>query len=554
MHESDGSSPEPESRLRPGDTLGRYQLLVPVGAGGMGRVWAARALGPRPAQRLVAIKTALGDEQANQEFNRLFMDEARIASLIQHPNVCSIHALDEENGIVYLVMDWSDGATLRELLDAVPDHRLQPAVAARLVAGVAAGLHAAHELEDADGQPLNVVHRDVSPQNVLISAQGHPRIADFGVAKARGQLHQATATGEVKGKLSYMAPEQVTSKNIDRRVDVFALGCVLYEATVGRRPFHGEDALATLYQLLERPVVGPSEVCSDYPPELEVVVLTALAKDIESRYQTAAQMGHALEAWIASTGRVVTEKDVEAVLKGALGPLIHNRNQRIQGTVRKLDRKEEVEEPSGPGHSVDTNRPSVRTLAGEPTAVSPRHFWTGRTAAVAVLVALIAVAFVLGLGRWNKRASHASLAQPHVVASPEVNPLTTRGAATKDSSNPAPSRSVSITLRAQPAEAGLYLDGERVTNPFSTTVPASSVAHTVRADAPRYRELSQTLVFDRDHSVVLTLARDRITNASPQTQPRAPQPRGATADAGRAQNKPERRPRELDRDNPFATP
>ncbi|MBN1608041.1 MAG: serine/threonine protein kinase [Polyangiaceae bacterium] len=549
MHASEPDVPGTESRLRPGDTLGRYQLLVPVGAGGMGRVWAARALGPRPTQRLVAIKTALGNEQANQEFKRRFMDEARIASLIQHPNVCSIHTLDEEDGILYLVMDWSDGATLRELLDAIPGHRLEPAVAARIVARVAAGLHAAHELEDADGQPLNVVHRDVSPQNVLLSAQGYARIADFGVAKARGQLHQATETGEVKGKLSYMAPEQVTSKNFDRRVDVFALGCVLYEATVGRRPFQGDDALATLYQLLERPLTRPAELCSEFPEALEAIVVRALAKDVESRYQTAAEMEHALEAWIASTGRVVTERDIELVLKRVLGGAIDQRNERIQETVRRLERREPVDEPSRPVAIADTNSPSVRSLSGEPTLAKMNSFWTRTRVAFAMLALLATGALVLGgVARSLNHVSQASSARPRPADSGQV----ATQASSADPGNEPPRRVV-VTLRAAPSAAKLFLDGEPVPNPYAAHVTASGVSHSVRASAAGHREQSETVVFDRDRAVVLDLVRIPVATAVVRAASKKPAPRTA-ADAGRPPDKTQRKPRVLDPDNPFATP
>jgi serine/threonine protein kinase len=223
----------------------------------MGRVWAARQVGS-PLQRLVAVKTAISGQSQTPEFQRLFMDEARIASLIHHPHVCGVYELGEEHGTLYLVMEWCDGVSLRQVMDKL-EGRMDLAVACRIVANVAAGLHAAHELEDSDGTKLRVVHRDVSPQNVLISKNGHVKVADFGVAKAQGQLHRPTETGEMKGKLAYMAPEQVTAKDIDHRADIFALGCVLYEVTVGRRPFQGEGALSTLYQLLEQAVVAPTQ-------------------------------------------------------------------------------------------------------------------------------------------------------------------------------------------------------------------------------------------------------------------------------------------------------
>src|ERR1041384_1833227 len=241
-----------------GSLIGRYQLVAPIGVGGMGRVWVAIDTAS-PGLRLVALKTTLNGADAgmNPDFWAVLADEAGLASRINHPNVCATHELSEQDGTHFLVMDWSDGASLRDVLNALPGKRLSPELAAHVCASVAAGLHAAHELVDEHGHSLGVVHRDVSPQNVLVSTRGQVRLADFGVAKSRGQLHKATETGEVKGKLSYMAPEQVTSKTIDRRADVFALGCVLYEAALGVRPFHGADALATIYKILEEDLPLP---------------------------------------------------------------------------------------------------------------------------------------------------------------------------------------------------------------------------------------------------------------------------------------------------------
>lgn len=320
--------------------LGSYQLLAPIGTGGMGRVWVARETRIIPGTgkwRLMAVKTALAEDGASQDFFRSLFDEARIASLLTHPNVCTIHVVEKERGVDYLVMDYSDGASLREFLDAVPNKKLDMHVAARIVARVCSGLQAAHDLVAEDGEPLGVVHRDVSPQNVLIAANGQVRITDFGVAKARGQLHAPTQTGEVKGKIAYMAPEQVTTKDIDRRVDVFAIGCVLYEATVGMRPFHGGDALSTLYQLLEEPIVPPSARAENYPPELEAIVLKAMERDREQRYPSAAEFGRALERWLMSEKATVTDVDIATALRAALGDHIEALHQKIETAITAIE-------------------------------------------------------------------------------------------------------------------------------------------------------------------------------------------------------------------------
>ena len=331
--------------LKPGDKLGQYELLVPIGAGGMGRVWAARegATGLQP--RLVAIKTALAEDGATEGFWKVLFDEGRIASQVTHPNVCSIHAVERERGIVYLVMDWSDGGSLRELLDALPNHRLEFPMAARIVSRVCSGLHAVHELVGEDGESLGVVHRDVSPQNVLISTKGQVRITDFGVAKARGQVHAPTQTGEVKGKIAYMAPEQVTTKDIDRRADVFALGCVLYEATTGQRPFSGGDALATLYALLEQPLIPPSDRLPGYPTDLENIVLRALERNAQDRFQTAEELGRALEVWLVKEKQSISDANVATALMATLGDRIKVRAKEIEEAVSGIEAPTVVRAP-----------------------------------------------------------------------------------------------------------------------------------------------------------------------------------------------------------------
>jgi eukaryotic-like serine/threonine-protein kinase len=321
--------------------LGRYQLVAPIGAGGMGRVWVALDTGA-PGLRLVALKTTLGEAGGGgPDFWAMLSDEASLASRIDHPNVCATYEIGQDADTHFLVMEWSDGASLRDVLNAAPFKRIAPELAALICAHVAAGLHAAHELtDDHDGHSLGVVHRDVSPQNILVSIQGHVRLADFGVAKARGQQHRPTETGEVKGKLSYMAPEQITSKIIDRRADVFALGCVLYEATLGVRPFHGTDAMATMYKILEEPLVSPRSLDPSFPEELEVIVMKALAKSADERYQTAEDLQDALIEYVSLTRRSYTDKHIAELLGGTLGERLRERNRAIFKTAEQLRRGE----------------------------------------------------------------------------------------------------------------------------------------------------------------------------------------------------------------------
>ena len=513
----------------------------------MGKVWAARALGPRPMQRLVAIKTALSEAMANPEFDRLFMDEARIASLIQHPNVCGIQGLDEENGITYLVMDWSDGGTLRELLDGLPGQKADPFVAARIVADVCAGLQAAHELEGEDSQPLNVVHRDVSPQNILIASTGHVRIADFGVAKARGQLHRPTETGEMKGKLSYMAPEQVTTRDLDRRVDIFALGCVLYEATLGSRPFHGEDALSTLYQLLEQPLVPPSQVADSYPAGLEAIVVKALAKNPDERFQTAEEMQQALHTWLATEKRVVTERGVAEILSRALGHKMAERLASIRDTISRLDSNSPVAEPARLQSDRVTEEPSIRSVNVTANDQSPRRFPLRRTAAAAAAAATITISWAA----WNGSPPVSSVEELRQAAAAVAQPM-----ATGDAPPTVPSRAtieqVRVMLKAEPSNAILHIDGgPPLANPYVTVLPADTVPHVIEVSAPGFEPRSETVRFDRTQDIVIALKRAVAvpkTEPSSETRNLRQKPPAPPDTSPTAAKKP---PRLLDQENPF---
>jgi serine/threonine protein kinase len=542
----------------------------------MGRVWAARQVGS-PLQRLVAVKTAISGQSQTPEFQRLFMDEARIASLIHHPHVCGVYELGEEKGTLYLVMEWCDGASLRQVMDELEDGRMDLPVAARIVASVAAGLHAAHELEDSDGTKLRVVHRDVSPQNILISKDGHVKVADFGVAKAAGQLHRPTETGEMKGKLAYMAPEQVTAKDIDHRADIFALGCVLYEVTVGRRPFQGEGALSTLYQLLEQTVASPCETIPDYPPALAAIVLKALAKDAAERYQTAEDLRVALESWIASRGSNVSEREIGALLRKTLASEIDEKSKKINDASARLK-----DQPSGASeshsHSGGNSRPAVHTGTDthrrEGAITEDRGVATGNIREksswwlpVGAALGVLGVVAVLARGSWGTEApqvvSPANAASaPTLILEP---PHTTTAPP-----EPAPAveaQAVKITVRTIPARATIRIDGgDPLSSPYNMEVAPSQQLREITASAPNYASVTRQVSFDQTREIVIELERQpqqQQPPARPASQHRG-KPQAASDPTPAPQDDlPAVKPREpgtpgtkrvraLDEDNPFA--
>lgn len=264
----------------------------------MGQVWLGRLQGARGFSKLVAVKTLLPAEQDLPRLEAMLAEEARLASLIQHANVVHTLELGEHDGLLYLVMEWVDGEPLGFLLKRAGERGGLPLpVAVALVSQVLSGLHAVHELGDASG-PLGVVHRDVSPHNILVTYEGVAKLLDFGIAKAtqQQQVSQNTETGEIKGKFSYMAPEQILGGEVDRRCDVFATGIVLYLLATGRHPFKHHNTAAVIHAITtDEPVAPPSTLVEDFPVELERVLLKALEKNRENRWSSAEDMRAALE-------------------------------------------------------------------------------------------------------------------------------------------------------------------------------------------------------------------------------------------------------------------
>lgn len=327
--------------ILPGQTVGRYEFLVPIAQGGMASVWAARQRGSRGFSKTVAVKTMLPTVSDDPKFEQMFLDEARIASRIRHPNVAEILDLGEQDDVLYLVMEWVDGEALSSLRRAAVEQGQFPLpIAVKVVADACAGLHAAHEVTDEDGNPVGLVHRDISPQNILVGYDGRVKLVDFGVAKMAGRVSETTHTGHAKGKPPYMSPEQALGKAIDRRTDLFALGIVLYQMATGRHPLRGENDVATLHNIVsDQPVLPPGVFDPDFPPKLERTILRALERNPERRFQTARELEFELEEVMESeVGRARTE-DVGRFVTELLGARGEERRQALKNAIRAADER-----------------------------------------------------------------------------------------------------------------------------------------------------------------------------------------------------------------------
>lgn len=286
-----------------GALLGPYRLRYKVAQGGMASVYLAQREGTHGFERWVAVKVIHSHLAEERRFVTMLLDEAHVASRIHHTNVCSVQDFGEHDGIPYLVMEYLHGESLSAAVRrlAAQGRPFSPWLAARIVENAARGLHAAHELHDVDGSFLSVVHRDVSPQNIVMLYDGVSKVLDFGIARARGRL-TATAAGELKGKFGYMSPEQLEGGEIDRRSDVWALGVVLWETTVGKRLFRADAEGRTVWNVMNLPVPSPSETHPDFPRRLEDTIMSCLIRNPARRIQTAGELADRLEAYLYEKG------------------------------------------------------------------------------------------------------------------------------------------------------------------------------------------------------------------------------------------------------------
>jgi len=280
------------------ERLGRYDLLRRLGAGGMAEVHLARAAGPEGFQKLVVLKRILPHLSADPEFVRMFLAEARLAAILDHPNVVQVFDIGRDGGDWFFTMEYVYGENLQNVLRAVRRNggALPIEHAVTIGIGVATGLHYAHDRVGFDGRPLQLVHRDVSPTNVMCTYDGCVKVADFGIAKVTSRT-DVTRAGIRKGKVPYMSPEQCRADPLDRRSDVFSLGIVLYEATTDIRLYDGDNEFGVMNRIVNVDVPPPSTHRPNYPKELERIVMRALCRDRDRRYASAAELALDLEAF-----------------------------------------------------------------------------------------------------------------------------------------------------------------------------------------------------------------------------------------------------------------
>jgi serine/threonine-protein kinase len=392
----------------------------------MATVHLGRLRGAAGFARLVAIKQLHPQYARDPEFVAMFTDEARLAARVRHPNVVPTLDVVRDGGELFLVMELIVGETLSRLLrpDGQPRERAPVRIAAAIVAGALHGLHAAHEARGERGEALGIVHRDISPQNILVGTDGVPRVVDFGVAKAAGRAQPTTQDGAVKGKLGYMAPEQLLGERVDRRSDVFAAGVVLWETLVGERAFQGEDGATAIARVLDGKIDPPSSRVPETAP-FDAIVMRALDPRPAGRFATALEMARAIEG----AARLATPGEVGLWVADRAEVALEERARRI-AALESLD--------AGLVGSLASTRPESPSKLSDPPATTAPDPRRRRIIAAGAALLLAGVVFLVA-GRVRSRATDGPASSADVVAvAPSSAPPTTTTAPPPESASAEP--------------------------------------------------------------------------------------------------------------------
>ncbi|MFO0566095.1 MAG: serine/threonine-protein kinase [Polyangiaceae bacterium] len=448
--------------LREPRVVGRYILYDEIASGGMATVHVGRLVGPAGFTRTVAIKRLHPQFAKDPEFVSMFLDEARLAARIRHPNVVSTLDVVALEGELFLVMEYVQGESLARLLRAcqIDQRRIPPRVASAIVVSALLGLHAAHEATSERGEALGIVHRDVSPQNVLVGADGVARVVDFGVAKAASRLH-TTEEGKIKGKLAYMAPEQLRHEKVDRRTDVFAASIVLWEALVGERLFQAQDAAAVVTKILGSSPDPVSQRVPGLSAAVDAVVARGLSQHPSERFSTAREMAQALEAALPPASPLEVGAFVESVASEVLRARseVVAEVESISTEGPSLEVLVSAMKGSPARASLASLTPAGGTDLSAAAAPSPKASGVGKRAAVA-LIALLGIASAVFFWLGRSKSSVAESARVETPARTGAEPASSVAPASSippssipASSTPSPEASVAPAPAAEPAPA-----------------------------------------------------------------------------------------------------
>ena len=568
-----GTLPEP-TRLAPATDLGKYRLIAELARGGMGVVHLAVVQGVAGFTKLLVVKELRKEFLYDEAFVSMFFEEARLAARLNHPNIVQTIEVGSEGNRRFLAMEYLEGQSLQRIIRRARrvGEPLSVGAQLRVFVEVLSALEYAHSLTGLDAAPLGLVHRDVSPHNVLVTYEGHIKLVDFGIAKTLDAVHE-TRGGVLKGKTTYMAPEQAACEPVDRRADVFAVGLMLWEAAVGRRPWEGQGDVAILRSLLAGNVPRIEDARPDVDEDLAAIVRRATSVSVEARYPTALAMRDDLERYIAAHAIApTTTRDLATLVSG----LFADDRQSLQGLIdaqlrliHDVDREPISGVAASPASSVPSIRvetPSGQRLSHLPDealpSVAPSAMWTpapraaapkGRfTAGALAALAVVAVVFLVDRGLDRRWARWASQAASHAASDAA---LLGRGVP----------RTSHVTIQASPSSAQLYVDDVAVPNPYVADRATDGAAHSVRAEAPGYATKTAAFAF-AGGDVTLDVALDRVPGEAPPVHlgaakaspaPALPIAAPSTWESGAAHAPPggaasSKPTRDIDTENPYA--
>ncbi|MCL2448935.1 MAG: serine/threonine protein kinase [Polyangiaceae bacterium] len=480
----------------------KYHVVAKLGEGGMALVHLAVVRGAAGVRKLVVLKSVRPELVADANARNMFVAEARLAATLSHPNIVQTFEVVLSKGRPILVMEFLDGQPFSRIVRRGRSESASLAMQLHVIKEVLAGLEYVHNCTDLDGTALNLVHRDMSPQNVFVTYEGQVKILDFGIAKVVGSTGH-TETGEIKGKIRYMAPEQMLgSARLDRRADIFSAGVLLWEAATQRRLWEGMADVQVIQTVVAGGVPAPSSVAPDVHPALDAICRRALAHDCEERYESAAEMQQDVEQVIDLLGLRMATRHVGKVVAESFADLRASIKTVVEGQLR--------DEKAAPINLLVSEENGVLAeeaalsgdLWGLPSAVSIGHATENaarRRRAVSIATAAAAVVIVASVASFRRfggavETPHAEPAQAALkLAGPPA--LGTPPAGVPAASDP---RTVHVQIAAEPAYAKLFFDDALLgTNTFSGTMKADSLTHTLRVEAPGYRTQSIAVSLER---------------------------------------------------------
>ena len=495
-------------------TLGQFRPLAQLGQGGMARVLLCARQGPANIQKLLVIKE-IREELANDaEFVTMFMDEARLATRMTHPNVVQTYDVSAEGSHYYMVMEYLEGQPMHAFLGRIK-RKLPLGAHLRILTRILSGLQYAHDLRGFDGKPLHIVHRDVSPQNTILCYDGQVKLVDFGIAKAAGAVSRTTA-GMFKGKLGYVAPEQVAGTDIDRRADLFSVGVMLWEALVGRRLTYGENEAAVLHKRTTGTQARAIEARPEADPELAAICDKSMELDPNKRFASADEMRDAIDARMealglragdSDIGKLVVDafvderKGIQAIIERQLA--VQARSAADASVVAKLpvfvnETGPQSIPPSGlRSPSGNWTPPTIAgTATSIPIEVTPEFRKSPkRVIAFAAGGAALAVLFAVGI------VVATSAKDPKPAASIEATATAPKASATATDE-----KNVEVAIDVSTPHAKITVDGKDVgKSPFRASVPKDARNHDVVVSADGYVPETRTIGFDRDVRLELAL-------------------------------------------------